>query len=85
MLGGLTTKILDKGSVELFGPFGMENLLLKISKNISSLSSGIVTTYALFILISFIIYLFMYNLLYIYNINYELLNIIYIISIFILY
>jgi NADH-ubiquinone oxidoreductase chain 5 len=84
-LGGLTTKILDKGSIELIGPFGMENLLLKISKNISSLSKGIVTTYALFILISFIIYIFMYSLLYIYGINYELLNIIYIISIFILY
>ena len=81
-LGGLTTKILDKGSIELFGPFGMESLLLKISKNISSLSKGIVTTYALFILISFIIYIFMYNIL---NIHHELLNIIYIISIFILY
>lgn len=84
-LGGLTTKILDKGSIELIGPFGMENLLLKISKNISSLSKGIVTTYALFILIGFIIYIFMYSLLYAYGINYELLNIIYIISIFIIY
>lgn len=84
-LGGLTTKVLDKGSIELIGPFGMENLLLKISKNISSLSKGIVTTYALFILISFIIYIFMYSLLYAYGINYELLNIIYIISLFIIY
>lgn len=84
-LGGLTTKVLDKGSIELIGPFGMENLLLKISKNISSLSKGIVTTYALFILIGFIVYIFMYSLLYIYEINYELLNIIYIISTFILF
>lgn len=56
-LGGQTTKVLDKGSIELLGPWGLELGLIKLSKNISSLSTGIVTTYALFILIGLIIYI----------------------------
>jgi NADH-ubiquinone oxidoreductase chain 5 len=59
-LGGQFTKILDKGSIELFGPFGLEKGLVKLSKNISSLSTSHVTTYALYILIGFILYLFYY-------------------------
>jgi len=57
-LGGQTTKILDKGSIELCGPFGLEKGLMNSSKKISYLNSSIVTNYALFILISFIIYIF---------------------------
>ena len=53
-LGGKTTKILDKGSIELLGPFGLEKILLKFSKILGSLNKGIVTDYALFILIGFI-------------------------------
>ena len=49
-LGGQITKILDKGSIELFGPFGLEKVLVKLSINISSLSTGHVTSYALYIL-----------------------------------
>jgi len=48
---------LDKGSIELIGPFGLEIGLVKLSKNISYLSTGIVTTYALYILMSFVLYL----------------------------
>ncbi len=60
-LGGQITKILDRGSIELFGPYGLEKGLVKISKNISSLSTSHVTTYALYILIGFITYLFYYS------------------------
>ena len=56
-LGGQTTKVLDKGSIELIGPFGLEVGLIKLSKNIAYLSTGIVTSYALYILMSFVIYL----------------------------
>jgi NADH-ubiquinone oxidoreductase chain 5 len=51
-LGGQTTKILDKGSIEGIGPYGLEKVLIKTSKNISSLSTSIIPTYALYILIS---------------------------------
>jgi NADH-ubiquinone oxidoreductase chain 5 len=56
-LGGQTTKIMDKGSVEIFGPFGLEKKLTDISKSINSLSTGIVTSYALYILIGLIFYI----------------------------
>src|SRR5438046_178061 len=56
-LGGQTTKIIDKGSVELLGPYGLEIGLLNLSKNIGNLSTGIITTYALYILIGLIFYI----------------------------
>jgi NADH-ubiquinone oxidoreductase chain 5 len=56
-LGGQTTKIIDKGSVELLGPYGLEKSLLNLSKNISNLSTGVITTYALYILIGLIFYI----------------------------
>ena len=61
-LGGQTTKILDKGSIELLGPFGLEKGLVKLSKIISCLSTSNVTTYALYISISFAIYLLIQDL-----------------------
>jgi len=56
-LGGQTTKVMDKGSVEIFGPFGLEKKLTEISRTISTLSTGIVTSYALYILIGLIFYI----------------------------
>src|ERR1700738_1459901 len=56
-LGGQTTKVLDKGSVELLGPFGLEKGLISLSKNISSLDTGVITSYALYILIGLIFYI----------------------------
>ena len=56
--GGQTTKTLDKGSVELIGPYGLEKGLVTLSENISKLDSGVITSYALYILIGLIFYLF---------------------------
>jgi NADH-ubiquinone oxidoreductase chain 5 len=56
-LGGQTTKIIDKGSVELLGPFGLEKGLITLSKNIASLDKGVITSYALYIFIGFIFYM----------------------------
>ena len=56
-LGGQTTKVLDKGSVELLGPFGLEKGLLSLSKNISILDTGVITSYALYILMGLIFYI----------------------------
>ena len=56
-MGGQTTKVLDKGSVELLGPYGLEKGLLKLSKGLSSLNTGIITSYALYILVGLIIYI----------------------------
>ena len=56
-IGGQTTKVLDKGSVESVGPYGFGVILTKSSKIISSLSNGVVTNYALYILIGICFYL----------------------------
>lgn len=56
-IGGQTTKVLDKGSIESIGPYGFGVILTKASKIISSLSNGVVTNYALYILIGVCFYL----------------------------
>lgn len=55
-LGGQTTKVIDKGSIEYIGPYGLEKGLLNISNNIAKLNTGVITSYALYILIAFIFY-----------------------------
>ena len=56
-LGGQTTKVIDKGSVELLGPYGLEKGLVNLSKNIASLDTGVITSYALYILVGLIFYI----------------------------
>lgn len=58
-LGGQTTKVLDKGSVELAGPYGLERGLLKLSESLSRLHTGVITSYALYLLIALILYITM--------------------------
>ena len=62
ILGGQITKMLDKGSIEHFGPYGLEKGVVKSSKNISYLSTSHVTNYALYFLIAFVIDLFYFIL-----------------------
>ena len=55
-LGGQTTKVIDKGSIELIGPYGLEKGLVSLSKNISNLDTGVITSYALYILVGLTFY-----------------------------
>jgi NADH-ubiquinone oxidoreductase chain 5 len=63
-LGGQTTKVLDKGSIEYLGPYGLETLLVKISSNIGKLNTGVITSYALYILVGLLFYILFYSLFY---------------------
>jgi len=56
-LGGQTTKVIDKGSIELVGPFGLEKGLISLSRSISKLDTGVITSYALFILVGLMFYI----------------------------
>lgn len=56
-LGGQTTKVLDKGSIELIGPFGLEKGLTFLSNTTKKLESGNVSNYALHILATLVIYI----------------------------
>jgi len=67
-----TSKDMDKGIVETFGPFGLQKKFTEISNSINNLSTGIVTNYALYILIGLLFFL---NVIYFsefININYVL-------------
>jgi NADH-ubiquinone oxidoreductase chain 5 len=63
LLGGQTTKVLDKGSVEWLGPYGYYMALTKASKTISNLNMGVVTDYALYILLGACFYLFIFTVI----------------------
>jgi NADH-ubiquinone oxidoreductase chain 5 len=56
-LGSILVKVVDKGIVELLGPFGLEKKIIILSTNISSLNTGVITSYALYILIGLIFYI----------------------------
>ena len=58
-LGGQTTKVIDKGSIELIGPYGLEKGLVSLSRNMSNLDTGVITSYALYILVGLIFYVLM--------------------------
>ena len=55
-VGGQTTKVLDKGFVEMVGPYGLETFFVFFSRSLNALNTGVVTTYALYILMGFMLY-----------------------------
>jgi NADH-ubiquinone oxidoreductase chain 5 len=60
-LGGLTTKVLDKGSIETIGPYGLEKVFSKESKFIGGLSESVVTNYALMMFASLLALLYSFS------------------------
>ena len=56
-LGYSISKLIDRGVIELVGPFGLSKSIFKLAKDISRLDSGVITTYALYITIGFIFFL----------------------------
>jgi NADH-ubiquinone oxidoreductase chain 5 len=56
-LGYSISKQIDRGVIELVGPYGLSNTIIKLAKEISKLDTGIITTYALYITIGFILLL----------------------------
>jgi NADH-ubiquinone oxidoreductase chain 5 len=57
-LGYTVTKVLDRGVIESVGPYGLASVLSNTGLNISKLDTGIVTSYALYIVLGFISILF---------------------------
>lgn len=54
------SKEIDRGIVELLGPNGLSNVFYNLAKNIARLDSGIITTYALYITISLLVFIFLF-------------------------
>lgn len=53
-LGHTISKVIDRGIIELVGPFGFSNTLTDTGKSISNYDTGIITTYALYIVLGLI-------------------------------
>jgi NADH-ubiquinone oxidoreductase chain 5 len=70
-LGYSISKLIDRGVIELVGPYGLSNSIFKLAKDIAKLDSGVITTYALYITIGFLFFLFVLftNLILDQNIN----------------
>lgn len=57
-LGYIISKVLDRGFIELVGPYGLSTLFISGSSNISKLDTGNLTSYALYIAITVVLLLF---------------------------
>ena len=57
--GYIISKVLDKGVIELVGPYGLSNILMNTGKNIAKLDTGVVTTYSLYIALGLLSLLFL--------------------------
>ncbi len=58
-LGYIISKYLDKGAIELVGPYGLSTVLSNTGKNISKLDTGVVTTYSLYIALGLLSIIFL--------------------------
>jgi len=58
-LGYNISKEIDKGAIELLGPYGISNSLFNTGNKLSKLDTGIITTYALYITLALLVLLFL--------------------------
>jgi NADH-ubiquinone oxidoreductase chain 5 len=57
ILGYIISKEIDRGSIELIGPYGLSNSFYSLGKDISKLDTGIITTYALYFTIALLFFI----------------------------
>ena len=57
-LGYNISKIIDRGIIEMVGPYGISNTTYSLGKNISTLDTGIITTYGLYVIIGLLSLIF---------------------------
>ncbi|KAG2217689.1 hypothetical protein INT45_000661 [Circinella minor] len=55
--GYTTNKILDRGAIELVGPYGLVDVFKSASKKVTSLDSGFIPTYAMYIFSGLILFI----------------------------
>nr|YP_009487250.1 NADH dehydrogenase subunit 5 [Russula foetens]AWB36152.1 NADH dehydrogenase subunit 5 [Russula foetens] len=53
------SKVLDRGIIEMVGPYGLSHTLTKTGKNISKLDTGVITTYSIYITLSLLSLIFL--------------------------
>lgn len=58
-LGYTISKILDKGVIELVGPYGLTTSFINTSENLGKLDTHIISTYSLYIIVAFSVLVFL--------------------------
>jgi NADH-ubiquinone oxidoreductase chain 5 len=58
-LGYTISKEIDRGAIELLGPYGLSNYLNNTGNNLAKLDTGIITTYSLYITLGLLALLFL--------------------------
>jgi NADH-ubiquinone oxidoreductase chain 5 len=58
-LGYTISKVLDRGIIEMVGPYGLSQTFTNTGKNISKLDTGVITTYSIYITLSLLSLIFL--------------------------
>ena len=58
-LGYKISKVLDRGIIEMVGPYGLSHTLTNTGQNISKLDTGVITTYSIYITLSLLTLIFL--------------------------
>jgi NADH-ubiquinone oxidoreductase chain 5 len=58
-LGYIISKTLDRGIIEIVGPYGLAQTFTKTGQNISKLDTGVITTYSIYITLSLLSLIFL--------------------------
>nr|YP_010886786.1 NADH dehydrogenase subunit 5 [Lanmaoa macrocarpa]WJH17087.1 NADH dehydrogenase subunit 5 [Lanmaoa macrocarpa] len=59
LTGNTISKVLDRGVIELLGPYGLASVLENSANNIAKLDTGVITTYSLYITIGILSLVFL--------------------------
>ena len=59
LTGNYISKVLDRGVIELLGPYGLASVLENTANNIAKLDTGVITTYSLYITIGILSLVFL--------------------------
>jgi NADH-ubiquinone oxidoreductase chain 5 len=58
-LGHTLSKVLDRGAIEMVGPYGLTTVLTGTGKSIAQYDTGLITSYALYIILALISFIFL--------------------------
>ena len=58
-LGHIISKVIDRGAIELVGPYGFSNVLTNTGRSVASYDTGVITSYALYIILGLISFIFL--------------------------
>lgn len=58
-LGHVISKVMDRGVIELVGPYGFSNVLTNAGRSVASYDTGVITSYALYIILGLISFIFL--------------------------